>query len=327
MSRFAAIDLSSLSTPDVIETLSYETILAALKTDFQDRYSDYSALDLESDPAVKLLETAAYREVILRQRVNDAARARNLVYATGSDLEALAADQGVYRLTLTEADEDTGTEATYESDDDLRRRTQLAPEALSTAGCEGSYVFYALTAGETPVSIAVSSNSETTVTLTYTFDSGSISAKIKDASATRPEAGSVLVTILGRSGDGTVDTDTIATVESNLSSVSVRPLCDSVTVQGAEILSFTVAATLEIYDGLDADTIQAAALAAWEEVAEDRHALGDSVTASVVCAALHVSGVKTVTLTDWSDIVCDDTQAPYCTGTTLSAITASEASS
>lgn len=323
MSRFAAIDLSSLPTPDVIETIDYETILAALKADFLTRYTDYSASDLESDPVAKLLETAAYREVTLRQRVNDAARARNLVYAEDADLEALAADQGVYRLTLTEADETTGTAATYEEDDDLRRRTQLAPEALTTAGSEGSYVFNALTAGSTPVSITVASASSSTVTLTYTFDSTSVSAKIKDATATRPEPGSVLVTILGRTGDGSVDADTIATVQANLSSKSVRPLCDEVTVQGAEILSYAVSATLTVYDGLDQDTVEAAALAAMQSVANTRHALGEAVTSSVVDAGLHVSGVKTVTLSDWTDKVCDDTQAPYCTGITLTSVAAS----
>ena len=55
-------DLASLPTPAVIETLSFETIFAELQTEFQARYPDYSAL-LASDPAVKLLEVAAYREV------------------------------------------------------------------------------------------------------------------------------------------------------------------------------------------------------------------------------------------------------------------------
>ncbi|MEO0036237.1 MAG: hypothetical protein RLZZ501_2260 [Pseudomonadota bacterium] len=318
MSRFAAIDLSSLPAPDVVETIEYETILAALKADFLARYSDYTAGDLESDPAAKILETAAYRETILRQRVNDAARARNLVFAEGDDLAALGADAGVYRLTLTAATADTAE--VLEADEDFKRRIQLAPESLTTAGPSGSYVFAALTAGETPVSITVASPASGTVTLTYTYDeSTSLSARIKHATADMgDEAGTVLVTLLGRSGAGAVDDDTIATVAANLSSKSVRPLCDAVTVQAAEILSYRVVAVLEIYDGLDADTIKAAALAAWEKVAAARHALGESVTDSVVKGALHVSGVKTVTLDDWSDVVCDDSQAPYCTGTTLS---------
>lgn len=313
MSRFAAIDLSSLPVPEVVETLDYEAILASLKADFLARYPEYSAGDLESDPAVKLLETAAYRETILRQRVNDAARQRMLTYATGADLEAIGADMGVYRLTLDVGDPEAvpPVDPTYESDADLRRRIQLAPESLTTAGCEGGYVFNALTAGETPVSIAVASPDETTVTLTYTFDAGGLSAKIKDATAIRPEAGSVLVTILGRVGDGTVDAETIATVTANLSAEGVRPLCDEVTVQSATIKPYTVTALLTVYDGLDRDAIEAAAGESMQAVAGKRHALGEKMTRSVADAALHVAGVQNVTLTDWVDQICDDTEAPY----------------
>ncbi|MBE0529540.1 MAG: baseplate J/gp47 family protein [Rhodospirillales bacterium] len=319
MSRFAAVDLSSLPKPEVVETLEFEAILAALKADFIGRDPDYSATTLESDPVVKVLEVAAYREVILRQRVNDAARQRMLPYATGANLEVLGADQGVYRLILDPGDPDAvpPVDPTYETDDDLRRRIQLAPEALTTAGCEGSYVFNGLTAGETPVSIDVASPDETTVTLTYTFDAGGLSAKIKDATAIRPEAGSVLVTVLGREGDGTVDAPTCAIVEANLSAASVRPLCDEVTVQSATIVGYTVTALLTVYDGLDRDAVQAAADASMRAIAEKRHALGEDVTQSVIDAALHVAGVKKVMLTDWADVACDDTEAPYMIGLAL----------
>lgn len=67
-------DLASLPTPAVIEPLSFETIFIELQSEFQSRYPDYSAL-LASDPAVKLLEVAAYREVLLRNRINTAAKA------------------------------------------------------------------------------------------------------------------------------------------------------------------------------------------------------------------------------------------------------------
>lgn len=321
MSRFAAIDLTSLPTPEIIETIDYETILAALRTDYLARYPEYSADTLESDPVVKLLEVAAYREIIWRQRVNDAAKQRMLAYAVKGNLEAIGARVGVYRLTLTEAD-DTAVppvKATYEEDDDLRRRIQLAPEALTTAGSEGSYVFAALTAGSTPVSITVASPSSDTVTLTYSFDATGLSAKIKDASATRPEPGRVLVTLLGRTGDGTVDAETIATVRANLSAKSVRPLCDEVTVQSASIRRYAVAAALTVYDGLDADTIKAAALTSMQGVAITRHALGEVATRSVIDGALHVAGVKKVVLTDWVDVICDDTEAPYCAGIALTA--------
>jgi len=44
---------------------------------------------VESDPAYKILEVAAYREMLLRARINSAAKAVMLPYATGSDLDVL----------------------------------------------------------------------------------------------------------------------------------------------------------------------------------------------------------------------------------------------
>ena len=70
------VDIAQLGTPDVIETLSFETLLAELKADLVSRYPDIAnTIDLESEPTVKLLEVAAYRELQLRARYNDEARA------------------------------------------------------------------------------------------------------------------------------------------------------------------------------------------------------------------------------------------------------------
>jgi phage-related baseplate assembly protein len=47
-------------------------------------------LTLESEPIVKLLQENAYREVIWRQRVNEAAQAVTLAYSAGRDLDVVA---------------------------------------------------------------------------------------------------------------------------------------------------------------------------------------------------------------------------------------------
>lgn len=64
---FTAVDLSQLPAPSVVETLDFETILQAMLDDLLARDPDFSAL-VESDPAYKILEVAAYRELLLRQR-------------------------------------------------------------------------------------------------------------------------------------------------------------------------------------------------------------------------------------------------------------------
>ena len=84
------IDLSRIAPPEVVESLDFEAIYQEMMDEFRRIYPDWTAA-LESDPVVKLLEVAAYREMLMRARINDAARAVMLAYAGGSDLEHLAA--------------------------------------------------------------------------------------------------------------------------------------------------------------------------------------------------------------------------------------------
>ena len=136
-------DLASLPTPAVIETLSFETIFTELQTEFQSRYPDYSAL-LASDPAVKLLEVAAYREVLLRNRINAAAKASLLAFATGSDLDHLAAFYGVTRLM-------------DETDEALRLRTRQRIIGFANAGGAAHYRYWALSASPEVADVEVDS--------------------------------------------------------------------------------------------------------------------------------------------------------------------------
>jgi phage-related baseplate assembly protein len=132
--RFDAIDLSQLPPPALVENLSYEAIRAAQIADLRAINPAYTAI-LESDPGIALLEVSSYRELLLRQRVNDSSRAVMLALATGSDLDQIAARYAVARLA-------------GEDDARLRARVQLAPEAFNTAGSRGAYEFHALSAHE-----------------------------------------------------------------------------------------------------------------------------------------------------------------------------------
>lgn len=139
----ATLDFSSIPDPTIIEELDYETILAAMIADLQARDPSYTEI-LESDPGVKILEVAAARELILRQRVNDALQATLLRYALSGDLDNLAAFYGVTRL------ENEGDEA-------LRLRTIERIMGSSTAGGAAWYRYQALTASPLVKDAAVSS--------------------------------------------------------------------------------------------------------------------------------------------------------------------------
>jgi phage-related baseplate assembly protein len=94
MSGFSAIDLTKLNAPDIIETLDFENIFNDMVAELKSRDNAFDAL-LESEPVIKVLEVAAYREVLLRARINDASKAVMLAYAKTSDLDNLAAYFGV----------------------------------------------------------------------------------------------------------------------------------------------------------------------------------------------------------------------------------------
>lgn len=139
----ATIDFSSLPAPEIIEPLDFETILGEMIADLQARDPSYTEI-LESDPGVKILEVAAARELILRQRMNDALRATLLRYAAGADLDNLAAFYGVTRL------ED-------ETDEAVRTRTIERIMGSSTAGGAAWYRSAALSASPLVKDAAVSS--------------------------------------------------------------------------------------------------------------------------------------------------------------------------
>jgi phage-related baseplate assembly protein len=282
---FTAVDLSRLPAPPIVEVIDFEVILAEMLGDLRARDPSFDAL-VESDPAYKILEVAAYREVIVRQRVNDAARGVMLAYARGGDLDQLGALPGVSRLVLSPGDPERSIPPTMETDEDFRRRIQLAPEGYSVAGPEGAYTFHALSAD----------------------------ARVLDASATSPTPGAVVVSILSREGDGTAAQDLIDAVAAKLAADDVRPLTDHVTVQSAGIVPFTVEAVIYTFAGPDASVVMAEANSRLQSYLAASHRMGRDVTLSGLYAALHAEGVQRVDLTSpVADVVVDRTDATYCT--------------
>jgi len=138
-----APELAGLPTPQVLETLRFETVFEVLLRDFQVRYPQYSAL-LASDPAIKLIEVAAYRELLLRARINEAARANLLAFAVGHDLEHLGAFYGVTRLP-------------QEQDEPLRRRIRARIMGFANAGGAAHYRYWALSASLEVADVAIDS--------------------------------------------------------------------------------------------------------------------------------------------------------------------------
>ncbi|MDM8011778.1 MAG: baseplate J/gp47 family protein [Parasphingorhabdus sp.] len=269
-----AVDLSGLPAPDIIDQPSFETRLAAKIATLVGLVPEFDAL-LESDPAIKLIEADSYDEILLAQAFNDSARSLLLAYATGGALDHLGSLMDVARLELVPANLETGDPAVMESDSEYRARILIAPHSFSVAGPELAYVYHARRAD----------------------------SDVLDASATSPNPGEVLISILSRTGDGTAPAATIAAVDTLLQSNAIRPLGDEVTVQSAEIVGFNINAALWLFAGPDSLLILQTATAALEKYLATTKRLGRDVTRSAIIAALHVAGVQRVDLIDPVDDV------------------------
>lgn len=87
MNSFAAIDLSQLPPPQIVEQIDFEQILAERKAyavslwPVEEQTQIAARLELESEPLTKLVQENAYRETVWRQRVNEACLANLLATA------------------------------------------------------------------------------------------------------------------------------------------------------------------------------------------------------------------------------------------------------
>lgn len=288
------VDLSSLPAPEVIETIVFEAIVAEIKADLVARYPAIAdVIDLESEPAVKLIEAFAYRELLLRARYNDEARALTLAWAAGNDLDHIGATYyQEARLTVTPADNTTipPTPAVMETDTDYRQRLALKPESWSTAGPRDAFRFHALSAD----------------------------GQIKDASVTSPQGGTTQIYILTRTGTGIPTPTQLATVSGAVNGETVRPLSEEVLVSAPTIVNYALDLSLTLFAGPSTELVTAAVQAALVQFAAASHRLDNDIIRSAIDAAAHVDGVKKVTINSpVADVVCTKAQAPWCTAITV----------
>ncbi|HDV6332310.1 baseplate assembly protein [Klebsiella grimontii] len=289
------IDLSQLPVPTIIEALDFETILTDVKAVMvaafpeDQRASVAAALTLESEPLTIIAQAMAYRELLLRQRINEGAAACMLSHATGDDLDNIAANLDTERLVITEAT-DTA-DAVTESDEALRLRAQAAFEGMSVAGPSAAYEYFARSA----------------------------SGQVADARATSPSPAEVVVAVLSTEGDGTASAELLDAVAAAVNDEEVRPLGDRVKVQSAEIVEYAIDATLYLYPGPESEPIINAAMASLRAfLADNDKKIGRDIVRSAISAALHVQGVQRAVInTPAADLRIDNTQAARNTGYTV----------
>jgi len=294
----SAVDLSSLPAPQIIDVPDFETLLTARKARLVSLYpaelqeAVARALELESEPQLKILQENCYREILLRQRINEAVQAVIIARSGGGDLDNLVANFNVQRLVVTPADETAvpPVPAVMESDEDLRQRAPEAFEGLSVAGPEAAYNFHARSAD----------------------------GRVADASTVSPSPAAVVVTVLSHEGDGQASQALLDIVASKLSAETIRPLGDRLTVQSAAITEYRVAAKLHLFDGVVAGPCLAAAKNNLAAYLLEQKKLARSIRRDNYKAVLRVAGVDWVELLEpAADVLMDKSQSGYCTATDI----------
>ena len=284
------VDFSQLPQPAILQALDVEADIARRKNEIIARApADMRAalsrtLALESEPLTILTEHAAYSELVFRARVNDAWRASTLVYATGADLDNLAAGLGVQRLVLIPADDTTTppTPAVYESDARLRLRAQLAWETLAI----GSADYY------TALALAHSAQ----ITDVWVYSPAPVEVRV--------------VALAGDAAPSDALLDSLQTALRGGRASPTRSLTDHVITEPAKLIRAQLIATLTLAASTGAELIVAAARRAFLDAlaagdARERQVrLGQIVDKSMVYAALRQPGVLRVETDFADDIVC-----------------------
>lgn len=288
------IDLSGLPAPDVLIPIDYENMLAAIKADLISRDPSLTdALSLESDPLTKLLESVAYLHMLKTNQVNQTAKAMLLAYATGTTLDHLASAVNVSRLLVKQGNPNAVPPMPniYESDDAFRRRIQLEPERAS-AGSEGAYMFWALSAD----------------------------GDVRDISVVTATAG--VVTVYVQSHSELVASDILKEkVRQAVDNPNRKPFTDQVRIASGQPFGFDVQAELTLYPGPDKDVVMATARAELDKYLEKVRYLGYDVTISGLHHALHQAGVQRVKLlAPLTDINLPKGKYANCTGVMLGAV-------
>lgn len=303
--RFASPELLQLGNPPPLAAQDFETLRSSSLADLLARFNaagvSYDVNNLETDPAVIVTESGAYRDMLRRKAIDDAVTQSYLGSATDAMLDQRAADYGVLRRIVQFENPLTGDPEILEDDDNLRLRARLAWEALSVAGPLGGYVFHALDAHP----------------------------GVFDAMAYGPESGlvqpgEVLVVIQGRDGNGVPTVGMVDAVASRLdafeviypdgSSVSrpvrdrqsARPLGARVTVVGARALNYSTTATLYVDPHGDREAIRLAALANLAAYQESRRRVGRRVPKSGLEAALSLTSPTGIPVVEDVDVAEDD---------------------
>lgn len=328
-SRFVSPDLPALGDVPAVVDVDFETIRLRradfLKAALAEHEIDFDVTTLETSPLmIAVARGGGYEETLFRQVINENIRALSLATAVQGNLDHIAATYyGIARQS-----EIVNDVTVFEDDERFRDRVALAPEAFSTAGPEGAYLFHALELdGEQDIADASVYSEEDGATYTAGLHADAYSAGLRAA----PFAGrgdgdpvlapDVLTVILPALTYGVADQALLDRAFDAVTPDKVRPLGDNNRIEPAEVLDYVVDMTITYGRGADPVPIVAEAEKRIADYVASRRRVGVASEILGIGGAGYVTGVESVSLASpAADVGGGSKQAPNCTGITVTAV-------
>lgn len=164
--------------------------------------------------------------------------------------------------------------ADVENDESYRERIMMAFERFSNAGSKGAYAYFARSVSQEIIDVHVDN---------------AVNSK------GQPIGGTVAVYLLGKSMP--ISDNLIREVAKDLNDEKVRPLCDTVTVNSAKVVNFTLNAELTTFTGANVDEVLANAKSAFDTYKQEVESkLGQDIVPLNIAKTLQVAGVYDVKL-------------------------------
>lgn len=182
----------------------------------------------------------------------------------------------------------SGGGSNRETDEQLRNRIRLAPDAFGTAGSQRAYMYWAFTANPAIIDVSVP--------------------------LVPVNAGEVYVYPLMADGMPTPPA-VLNQVAGVLSGEYVRPLCDTVIVQSPTQITYTLFASIVIFSNANPQTVQQDCQDALTEYClQQRQRLGRDVTVDQLTSVGMVEGVYSIDFGAFSDIIVAYNEYAFATG-------------
>jgi len=261
--------LVDLPDPTVFKEVDFEKELAEIIADFVSRNQAYQEVVLESDPIKKVFESWAYDRVNMKNAYNEDLKQSMLKYATGANLDVLAANLLIYRRVLVPADDKANppTPAVLEDDESLRFRAQTADRLAQVAGPKSGYERLAIEASE--------------------------DVKESFVMLPTPVPGEVHLYIRSRHKDGQADNALIQLVSDFITPDDKRPLNDKLVVRSGKINEITIELVATYYNGYNEEAVNREVKDALLKLNE-RLSFGDPLTYNLIHATARVPGIQNI---------------------------------